>query len=73
MPEETKRIFSSDGIMNWTISPSSISRSVGAPKVVPDAVVCTMAAMTSGSAWPSTSGPQDPTKSTYRFPSTSKT
>ena len=64
VPDETKRIFSSDGIMNCSSSPSSTSRAVGAPNVVPDAAVCTIAAITSGSAWPSTSGPHDPTKST---------
>ncbi len=50
VPEETKRIFSSDGIMNRISSPSSTSRAVGAPKVVPLAAAWTTAATTSGSA-----------------------
>ena len=64
VPDETRRIFSIDGTMNWTSSPSSASRAVGAPKVVPEAAVWTMAATTSGSAWPRISGPHEPTKST---------
>jgi hypothetical protein len=63
VPEETSRSFSIDGIMNCTISPNSISRCVGAPKLVPDAAVWTIAATTSGSAWPRISGPHEPTKS----------
>ena len=64
VPEDTNRIFSSEGIMNRTSSPSSTSRAVGAPNVVPEAAAWTMAATTSGSAWPRMSGPQEPTKST---------
>ena len=37
VPDETNRIFSSDGIMKRTSSPSSTSRAVGAPNDVPDA------------------------------------
>ena len=35
VPEETRRIFSIDGIMKRTSSPNSTSRAVDAPKVVP--------------------------------------
>ncbi len=64
VPDETNRIFSSDGIMNRTSSPSSTSRAVGAPNDVPDAAAWMTAATTSGSAWPKISAPHDPMKST---------
>ena len=73
VPEQTRRIFSIDGIMLRMSSPNSTSRAVGAPKVVPPDAACTIAATTSGSACPRISGPQEPTKSRYRLPSTSKT
>ncbi len=63
VPDDTSRRRSIDGTIDCTISPNSVSRGVGAPNVVPSAAVCTMAAMTSGSAWPRISGPHDATKS----------
>jgi len=51
---------------------SSTSASVGAPKDVPLAAARAAASTISGRAWPNSSAPQDCTRSTYRFPSTSK-
>ena len=71
VPELTMRSFSTAGTRRATSSASSTSASVGAPKEVPRAVAACTASTTRGWACPAISGPQEQTRSTYRFPSTS--
>jgi hypothetical protein len=73
VPEDTRRMRSRVGKAPRSSSPRATSRSVEAPKVVPASAAERMAATTSGSACPRMSGPHDPMKSMYRFPSASKT
>ena len=70
VPEETKRTRST-GVRPTISSASSTSASVGAPYDVPRESASRTAAITSGWAWPSSIGPQEPTRSTYSCPSTS--
>src|SRR3954469_5999239 len=70
VPEETKRTCST-GVRPTISSARSTSASVGAPYDVPRVSASATAAMTSGCAWPSSIGPQEPTRSTYSRPSTS--
>src|SRR5436305_404344 len=72
VPLETNRTISIEGTARTTSSASSISRRVGAPKLVPWAAVRPMASTTGGNACPLINGPQLITKSTYLFPSTSQ-
>ncbi len=60
VPELTMRTISTDGTAATTISASSISRSVGAPKLVPRWSTFSMAAVTAGWRWPKIMGPQEP-------------
>ena len=58
------RSISADGTRATTASASSISPSVGAPKLVPPAAAARTAATTAGCACPATSAPQEHTQST---------
>src|SRR4029079_5691565 len=59
--------------IRWRInSPSCTSSSVGIPKLVPFCIALSRASRTIGGAWPSTSGPQERTKSMYSLPSPSQ-
>ena len=60
VPELTMRTISTAGTAATTISASSISRSVGAPKLVPRASTRVMALTTAGWLWPRIMGPQEP-------------
>ena len=64
VPELTKRTSSIDGIASLTAEASSISSTVGAPKLVPRAAVSLRIVSTPGSAWPRIIGPHEPTRST---------
>ena len=65
VPDETKRIFSSDGIMNREqLGELDLARGRRAEGGARRRRRATMAATTSGSAWPRISGPHEPTKST---------
>ena len=70
VPEETRRTRST-GVRATISSASSTSGVVGAPYDVPRATASATAARTSGWAWPSIIGPQEPIRSTYSLPSTS--
>ena len=54
------RTISTAGTAATTMSASSISRSVGAPKLVPRASTRVMALTTAGWLWPRIMGPQEP-------------
>ena len=70
-PDEVSRTSSTAG-MRWQMSSaSSTSPACGAPKVVPRRVAAVTASTMAGWACPRMSGPQLPTWSTYRWPSTS--
>src|SRR5439155_8584297 len=73
VPLETSRTRSIPGSASTIRPASSTSPSVGAPKVVPLAAAAVAAATISGWAWPNSSVPHEPTRSTYRLPSTSIT
>ncbi len=73
VPEETKRTSSTEGSASLMAWASSISSTVGAPKLVPRAAVSRTMASTPGSAWPRIIGPHEPTRSTYELPSASST
>ena len=60
-PEETRRTFSTEGTMVVISSASSISRSCGAPKLVPLRAASMIASVITAGACPSMSGPQEPT------------
>ena len=70
VPDETRRTCST-GVRPAISSARSTSTSVGAPYDVPRASASRTAAITSGCACPSSIGPQEPTRSTYSWPSTS--
>ena len=59
VPELTKRTRSIDGISVRTRSPSSTSRALGAPKLVPSFAVAPMALMSPAGACPWIIGPHD--------------
>ena len=59
VPELTKRIRAIDGTSARTFSASTLSRTVGAPKLVPSAAASAMACTMRGCAWPAKSGPQE--------------
>jgi len=61
VPELTKRIFRIEGTSARTFSARTLSRAVGAPKLVPSAAACWMASRMRGWAWPASSGPQEST------------
>ena len=61
VPDDTARTISIDGSARVRRSANSTSRSVGAPKEVPSRAVRSMASSTSGWAWPTMSGPHEPT------------
>jgi len=61
VPEDTRRTISMLGTRATSSSASSISASVGAPKVSPRAAASCTARTVSGSAWPRISGPHEPT------------
>ena len=61
VPEFTMRTISTEGTSSQTRSAMAVSASVGAPKESPRAAVSCTARITSGWAWPSTMGPQEPT------------
>ena len=61
VPELTKRSFFIEGTSARTISARALSRAVGAPKLVPSAAACWMAARIFGCACPARSGPQEST------------
>ncbi len=64
VPDETSRIFSIDGTMKRTqLAELDLARGRGAEGGAAEAAAWTIAATTSGSAWPRISGPHDPTKS----------
>ena len=60
VPELTMRTISIDGTSRQTWAAMSVSIAVGAPNDSPFATVSWTRAMTSGWAWPSTIGPQEP-------------
>jgi hypothetical protein len=60
VPEETKRTFRIDGTAATTASAISLSRSVGAPKLVPSSRARVTSARTVGWPWPRIIGPQEP-------------
>ena len=60
VPELTIRTISTDGTAAITISASVISRSVGAPKLVPRSSALAIARVTAGWRWPRIIGPHDP-------------
>ena len=57
VPELVILTISTEGTASHTVSASSTSSSVGAPKVVPFLAVFSIASITSGYACPRTSGP----------------
>ncbi len=59
VPEFTSRTISTDGTRSRISSASSISRSVGAPKLVPISSAISMASITAGCRCPNSSGPQE--------------
>ena len=61
VPELTMRTLSMDGINPQICSASSVSSSVGAPKLRPFSAARLTAVITSGWAWPRIIGPQEPT------------
>ena len=61
VPELTKRSFCIDGTSACTFSPSTLSRAVGTPKVVPSAAASWIACTIFGCACPARSGPQEST------------
>ena len=61
VPELVVRTISTEPMRAAISSASSISPSVGAPKVVPRAAAAEIAASTRGCAWPWISGPQEQT------------
>ena len=61
VPEEQKRIRSSQGIRSWTSSARAISRGEGAPKEEPSFMASCTARITCGWQWPRMSGPQEST------------
>ncbi len=71
VPEVTSRTRST-GVRATIASASSTSGRVGVPYDVPRVTARCTASMTCGCAWPSSIGPQLPTRSTYSVPSTSK-
>ena len=60
VPELTMRTISTDGTAAITISASSISSSVGAPKLVPRSSALATARVTAGCRCPRIIGPHDP-------------
>ncbi len=71
VPDETRRTLST-GVRATISSASSTSGRVGVPYDVPRETASTTAARTSGWAWPSSIGPHEQIRSTYSFPSTSR-
>ena len=61
VPELTRRTISIDGNAAASVSASSTSRAVGAPKLVPSRIVAWIAVSTFGCACPRIIGPQEPT------------
>ncbi len=61
VPELTIRTSSIDGTSSPTRFASCVSISVGAPKDRPSAAMRRTASITSGWAWPTIIGPQEPT------------
>ncbi len=61
VPEEVIRSMSTAGMRAHTISASSTSPAVAAPKVVPSAAASAIASSTTGCAWPWISGPHEQT------------
>ena len=64
VPVETRRTFCAAGTRARIASARSTSATVGAPKLSPRAAASRTASTTSGCAWPSSAGPQEPTRST---------
>ncbi len=58
VPDEQKRIFSTQGIRARTSSASWISRGDGAPKEEPSFIASCTSRITSGWQWPTIIGPQ---------------
>ncbi|SIN04842.1 Uncharacterised protein [Mycobacteroides abscessus subsp. abscessus] len=80
VPVETSRTCSIAGspaaaalIRSTTVSASSVSPAVEAPKDSPFSAAACTASITAGWRWPSSAGPQEPTRSTYSKPSASVT
>src|ERR1043165_268607 len=71
VPDDTARTISIDGTEALRTSTNRTSTSVGAPNVVPAAIVSRMVSRISGCAWPRISGPQLPIRSMYSLPSAS--
>jgi hypothetical protein len=63
VPELTRRTWSI-GVRPTSSAASSTSPSVGVPKLVPRPAAARTASITAGWAWPSSSGPQEQTRST---------
>ncbi len=61
VPLETKRILFIDGSSARTFSASTLSRAVGAPKLVPSCAAWWMASTMRGCACPASSGPHEST------------
>ncbi len=61
VPELTKRTISIEGTASTTILANSTSQRVGAPKLTPCAAASWIAFTTAGWAWPTITGPHDPT------------
>ena len=61
VPELTMRTSSIDGTSRHTVSAISVSTAVGAPKPRPLPTASRTASITSGCAWPTIIGPQEPT------------
>jgi hypothetical protein len=60
VPLETRRTCSTVGTWAMMASASSISRSVGAPKLKPSSAAFCTASSTAGWPWPRIIGPQEP-------------
>jgi hypothetical protein len=61
VPDETRRTSSMDGRRRTSVSAIRISASVGAPNDSPCVAASRTARTTSGCAWPTIAGPQEPT------------
>ena len=61
VPELTRRTISMEGTASWMAWTSSVSPSVGAPKLRPSCAARHTASTTAGWACPMMSGPHDPT------------
>jgi hypothetical protein len=71
VPLETSRTCSTGSTRVTISSASATSPSVGVPYDVPRPAAVRTASTTAGWAWPSSNGPQEQTRSTYRRPSAS--